>query len=69
MCIQIKQYDTVELLEDLNEVIKKGMIGCVLEVWDEKTVEIEFVKNDGNNYEYEGQFTFDLSKQKLKIIE
>ena len=69
MSIQIKQFDVVELLEDLNEVIKKGMVGCVLEVWDDNTVEIEFVKNDGSNFEHEGQITFAISKKKLKIIE
>ncbi len=53
MSIQIKQFDIVELLEDLNEIIKKGMVGCVLEVWDEETVEVEFVKNDGSNFEHE----------------
>jgi len=69
MSIQIKQFDIVELLEDLNEIIKKGMVGCVLEVWDEETVEVEFVKNDGSNFEHEGQVTFPISKNKLKIIE
>ena len=34
------------------------MEGVILEIYDSKTYEVEFVKEDGSNYEFEGQFTF-----------
>lgn len=66
----MKQYDSVELLEDLNPILKKGMRGAILEVYDEgEAFEVEFVKKDAINYEYEGQNTFAVPKGKLKLIE
>lgn len=64
-----KQYDAVVLLEDLNEVIKAGMMGYILEIWDEENVEVEFVKEDGTNYEYEGDFTFAIPIKNLKLYQ
>ena len=56
----IKQYDVFELAKDINPNITKGMEGVILEVYDSKTYEVEFVKDDGSNYEFEGQFTFTI---------
>jgi ribonuclease inhibitor len=53
-----KQYDIFELTKDINPVVKKGMIGVILEVWNSNNFEVEFVKNDGSNYVYEGFGTF-----------
>lgn len=52
------QYQTIKLTRDLNTVIKAGMKGVILEVWDNKTFEVEFLDNEGYNYDYEGQYTF-----------
>ena len=64
----MKEFESVILLIDLNEIIKKGMIGAILEVWDDEAVEVEFVKDDGTNYEYEGQTTFAINKKNLEIL-
>ena len=62
------QYQTIELIKDLNPVITKGLAGVILEIWDDNAYEVEFVKEDGTNYEYEGQFTFTLSPTDIKPI-
>jgi len=54
----IKQYQMFTLKQDLNPAITAGMEGVILEILDEDTFEVEFVKPDGSNYEYHGQFTF-----------
>ncbi len=57
----IKQYDVFELAKDINPNITKGMEGVILEIYDSKTYEVEFVKDDGSNYEFEGQFIFTIN--------
>lgn len=54
----IKQYDAFILAKDINPEIKKGMTGVILEIWARESFEVEFVKEDGSNYMYEGQATF-----------
>ena len=56
----IKQYDVFKLAQDINPNITKGIEGVILEIYDSKTYEVEFVKEDGSNYEFEGQFTFTI---------
>ena len=56
----IKQYDVFKLAKDINPNITKGIEGVILEIYDSKTYEVEFVKEDGSNYEFEGQFTFTI---------
>jgi hypothetical protein len=56
----IQQYQMIILTKDVNPVVKKGMKGVVLEIWDGNSFEVEFLKNDGKNYEYEGLSTFTL---------
>jgi hypothetical protein len=59
---QIEQYQIFELSRDLNPVIVKGMMGVILEILEpDKTFEVEFVKDDTSNYEFEGNFTFTIS--------
>jgi len=50
----LKQYQMVELIKNLNPVIKAGMKGVILEIYDENTYEVEFVNDDGINLQYEG---------------
>ena len=56
----LKQYDVFELAKDINPNIKQGMRGVILDIWDVDAYEVEFVKEDGTNYEYEGQSTFTI---------
>jgi hypothetical protein len=65
----MRQYETFELLRDINPMIKKGMIGVILEVYSFDTYEVEFVKEDGTNLEYQGQFTFTLKQSDIKKVE
>ena len=58
----MKQYDTFILKEDLNPEIKAGMTGVILEIYSQNDIEVEFVKQDGTNYEYNGQPTFTIKK-------
>ena len=53
-----QQYQTFTLIKDLNPAITAGMVGTIIEVFDEDNFEVEFVKPDGSNYEFKGQFTF-----------
>lgn len=54
----IRQFDTFILTKDINPEITKGMTGVILDVWTRDAFEVEFVKEDGSNYLYEGQATF-----------
>jgi hypothetical protein len=56
----IKQYDVFILNKDINPAITKGMEGVILEIWDSNSYEVEFVKEDGTNYEFEEQSTFTI---------
>jgi hypothetical protein len=64
----MKQYDRFILKEDLNPVIKAGMTGVILEIYSEKDIEVEFVKEDGANYKYNESFTFTISKDIIELI-
>ena len=64
----MKQYQVIELTADINPVITKGMRGTILEVLDSDTYIVEFVKEDGGNYEYNGEFTFDVRESSIKAI-
>ena len=60
------QYEVFELAKDLNPVIKKGMKGVILEIYDRDAFEVEFVKGDGTNFEFEGQFTFTIDNSYIR---
>jgi hypothetical protein len=62
------QYQVVELVESINTVIKAGLRGVILEVYDNETFEVEFLDEDGINYEFNGKFTFTLKANQLKAI-
>ena len=61
------QYKTIELVVDLNPVIRKGLQGVILEIWDEQTYEVEFPDKDGVNLEFGGIATFTLNISFIKI--
>jgi hypothetical protein len=63
-----KQFQAIELLKDLNPVISKGMIGVIIEIWDEDNFEVEFVQKDGSNYEFEGKFTFTVNSDIIRRV-
>ena len=62
----IKQYDVIQLTQNLNSNIKKGLKGVVIEVYDSEIFEIEFVDENGFNIEYNGISTFTVNKTILK---
>lgn len=65
----IKQYDTVELLEDLNPSLKKGMRGVILEKYTDEDFAVEFLDKDGVNIQDGMQFTFTVNIKQLKKVE
>lgn len=58
----IEQYSSFVLAQDLNRVIAKGMVDVVLEDYDPDHFEVEFLKSDGTNHEFEGQVTFTIDR-------
>lgn len=62
MMQRLKQYDVFILKRDLNPVIVKGMEAVILEIWNNDSYEVEFVKQDGTNYEFDGQSTFTIDQ-------
>ncbi|QEC68637.1 hypothetical protein FRZ67_15465 [Panacibacter ginsenosidivorans] len=64
----MKQYQIVELLVDLNPVIKKGMIGVILEIWNNENFEAEFLDYEGFNYTYNGNATFPLNIKDVRLL-
>ena len=65
---KFEQYDVFRLSKDLNPVMKKGMIGAILEVYDDTHFEVEFSKPDGTDYEFEGNFTFSIDESYMEKI-
>ena len=64
-----KEHQTFELSKDLNEVIRKGMIGVLLVIYNQNAFEVEFVKKDGTNYEFNGNSTFTIDNSYiLKLL-
>jgi len=61
-----KQYQIIELKEDLNPVIKKGMEGVILEVWDKNNFEVEFLDAEGVNIQYNDEATFTVNAKLIK---
>jgi len=62
----LEQYQIIELIKDLNPVIKAGMQGVILEIYDDTNYEVEFVKKDGSNYVYQEKGTFTISSDYFK---
>lgn len=64
--MQLKQYDSFFLAKNINPAITQGMKGVILEIWDADVFEVEFVKEDGTNFEFEGHFTFTIDRSYIK---
>ena len=65
---KIKQYDVFILSKDINPAIIKGMQGVILEAWNDETYLVEFVKDDGTNYEFEDQSMFTIDNSFIERI-
>jgi hypothetical protein len=65
----MKQYECFELNRDINPVVIKGMQGVILEVLDPDTYIVEFVKEDGRNYEYGGDYIFTIKESDIKALD
>ena len=58
----LEQDQSFELSKDLNPVIVKGMMGVVLEINEaDNTFAVEFPKEDGSNYKFEGNTVFTVT--------
>lgn len=66
--LQYNQYDIIELTENINPKLKKGMQGTILEKYDEDNFEIEILDVDGLNIEFDNQMTFTVAKEQIKRI-
>ena len=64
--IGMKQNDIFKLKKDLNPTIKRGMVGVILEIYNDNVFEVEFVDKDGRNFEYDGKFTFTIDKNMIE---
>ena len=64
----IRQYDVFLLAKDVNPEITKGTKGVILEIWSDNSIEIEFVKEDGTNHEYNGEVTFTVDRSYIGEI-
>ncbi len=53
-------YETIETTRDINPVAKKGMKGLIVEIWGNDGYEVEFVKEDGDSYQYNNESIFTL---------
>ena len=63
--MKIEQYDIIELAEDLNANLKKGMRGTVVEKLSEDEFEIEVIDNKGNTVQLGNNFTFTVRKDQI----
>jgi hypothetical protein len=64
-----QQYQVIELTRDLNPILKAGVKGTILEVWDDYTFEVEFLDGVGFNYEYGGEQIFTLTANDIKPVD
>lgn len=64
----ISQYDIIELTEDLNPKLTKGMQGTVLEKYGDDNFEIEMLDNQGVNIGFGVHSTFTVRKNQIKRI-
>jgi len=64
--MSFQEYQTIELARDINPVLKKGMQGVILIKHNDNAFEVEFVKEDGTNCQYNGQATFTLTSSDIK---
>jgi len=60
---KFNQHDIFTLKKDINPEIKSGMVGVILEKYNDTHFLVEFVKPGGTNFEFQGEymFTIDIS--------
>lgn len=63
---QLMQYDTVEVIKDINPSIKAGMVGLVMDVYG-SDAEVMFTSDTGMTYSFEGETSFLISQSLLMI--
>lgn len=63
----MKEYDIFILKENLNPLLPKGSKGVILMTYPNNFFEVEFVKKDASNVEYDGRSTFTVSGELLEI--
>ena len=63
-----KQYQIIQLKEDLNPIIRKGMQGIILEIWNKNNFEVEFLDDDGVNLQFNGNATFTISSDMMEPV-
>ncbi|WP_165824127.1 DUF4926 domain-containing protein [Pseudochryseolinea flava] len=59
----INQYDVIEITEDINPKVKRGMQGAILEKYNEDDFEIEILDKEGVNISFGNQFTFTVNRR------
>jgi len=62
----MNELDTFVLKSDLNPIIKSGMTGVILLILEKNVYEVGFVKEDGRNYEFNGEFTFTVKADQIE---
>lgn len=62
-------YKRIKLSKDLNETLKTGQKGAVLEVIDERRAFAEFYDSQGNQIEINHESVFEVKLNQLKVIQ
>ena len=62
------QYDIIELIEDINPKLRKGMRGTILEKYNDDNFEIEILDSDGNNVTFGDLATFTVDNTQIKKV-
>jgi hypothetical protein len=66
--LKIELYDLVELMDDLNPKILRGMQGTVIAIYYDKIFEVEFVDSDGYKISYMDQLAFRVTERQIRRI-
>ncbi len=62
-------YKNVVLIENLNEKLKSGLKGAVLEIIDEENAFVEFYEpNSTQQIEYESELTFKVNLKQIELL-
>jgi len=63
-----EEHQCVKIIIDLNPVIKSGMTGVILEVFENDDYIVEFLDENGFNYCYEDECIFTINGMSLQAI-
>ena len=64
----MQEYDIFILKEDLNPVLPKNSKGVIMLCYPNNEYEVEFVKDDTTNIEYQGRSTFTISGDLMEKV-